>query len=210
MSLRMYGLLLIPSCTIRPKIPSCAARPLFSSMPRLESFSSSENESQPKSIAPFLKSPTNSASPVMSFITASSRKPAKKKICTRPKGGTAESAASPVGMSANLSPSMSMLPGRRMPEAVTTWPSTASMHTRPCLISTSRRRSKRSWSAFSKIPRGSQKPRGGCAPTSVSKAFRALEVWAAFGATKAAAEPRQRARTAARNIVERYVTFQKI
>merc|ERR1711988_728550 len=36
---------------------------------------------------PLRKSPTNSASPVMSFITRSSRAPTKKKIWTTPKGG---------------------------------------------------------------------------------------------------------------------------
>eukprot|EP00586_Coscinodiscus_wailesii_P001914 CAMPEP_0172479578 /NCGR_PEP_ID=MMETSP1066-20121228/4250_1 /TAXON_ID=671091 /ORGANISM="Coscinodiscus wailesii, Strain CCMP2513" /LENGTH=49 /DNA_ID= /DNA_START= /DNA_END= /DNA_ORIENTATION= len=46
-----------------------AARPLLSSTPRLVSLVSSSKVSQPKSRAPFLKSPGNSPSPVTSFIT---------------------------------------------------------------------------------------------------------------------------------------------
>eukprot|EP00968_Pinguiococcus_pyrenoidosus_P001059 scaffold48_cov311-Pinguiococcus_pyrenoidosus.AAC.254 len=71
-----------------------------------------------------------------------------------------------------------MFPGRRVPDVVTRWPRMASMLMRPCFTSTVRRRSKRSWSASFSRPRGSQKPRGGCAPISLSKlilrAYRAL------------------------------------
>ena len=60
---------------------------------------------------------------------------------------------------------------------------------RPCLISTSRRRSNSAWSAPSSIPRGSKKPRGAWAPSSFSKAFKAEEEVLATGAgAKAAAE----------------------
>mmetsp|Transcript_21698 Transcript_21698/g.55860 ORF Transcript_21698/g.55860 Transcript_21698/m.55860 type:complete len:216 (-) Transcript_21698:31-678(-) len=171
----MYGLPSSFSCTMSARMPICAARPLLSSIARLESLVSSSNESQPKSSAPLRKSPTNSLPvPSMSFITASSRKPTNAKICARPAAGTTESAARPVGTSANGRPYASS-PGRRMPADVTTWPRTASMQMRPCLISTKRRRSKRSWSAPSSRLSGSMKPSGGCAPSSDSKPIETAE-----------------------------------
>ena len=46
---------MISSWTISPRIPNIAARPLFNSTPRLKSFSSSSNSSQPKSMYPLRK-----------------------------------------------------------------------------------------------------------------------------------------------------------
>ncbi|KAL7466192.1 hypothetical protein ACHAXS_006488 [Conticribra weissflogii] len=91
-----------PSCswTISPRIPIMAARPLFNSIARLESLVSASNLSQPKSSAPLRKSPTNSPSPVTSFMTKSSRKPTKATICPRPAPEIAsgpEMAAHPLG-----------------------------------------------------------------------------------------------------------------
>ena len=70
-------------------------------------------------------------------------------------------------------------------------PSIANIEIRPCLISTYLRRSNLSWSAFLRRPIGSQKPRGGWAPSSLSKdIFKAEEAARRAGGAKAAAPNR--------------------
>ena len=70
-----------------------------------------------------------------------------------------------------LNPSAGKL-SNRYPAAVERYPTVATMEIRPCLISTSRRRSNSAWSAPSSRPSGSKKPRGGRAPISALKAER--------------------------------------
>ena len=81
-----------------------------------------------------------------------------------------------------------MFPSRKRPEEVVTCPANASMAIRPCLISTKRRRSKRSWSALSRSPRGSQNPRGSWTPSSELNALRVVEVSATLEGANAAAD----------------------
>mmetsp|Transcript_55708 Transcript_55708/g.118497 ORF Transcript_55708/g.118497 Transcript_55708/m.118497 type:complete len:212 (-) Transcript_55708:808-1443(-) len=146
------------SCTMSPKMPIWAARPLLSSMALFFILVASSNLSQPKSSAPLRKSPTNSAS--LSSQSASrltiSATAKKAIICARivlPSSveARAPQALKPAGTSAGKL-------GKRYPEAVVRYPTTASMEMRPCLSSTSRRRSNRSWSASFSSPRGSKKP----------------------------------------------------
>lgn len=55
-------------------------------------------------------------------------------------------------MSENLVPDMLMSPGRRYPAQVVRYPRNASWATRPCLISTKRRRSNFAWSPLATSP----------------------------------------------------------
>mmetsp|Transcript_102634 Transcript_102634/g.294061 ORF Transcript_102634/g.294061 Transcript_102634/m.294061 type:complete len:219 (-) Transcript_102634:273-929(-) len=202
----MYGLPSTHSCIMRARMPICAARPLLSSMARFWSFCSGENLSQPKSMKPLRKSPGNSPRPVTSRMTRISRAPQKRTICQKPAAGSLEKAARPVGTSAKASSfELEIMPGRRMPFEVTMWPRTASIDTRPCLSSTLRRRSKRSWSTFSTRPIGSQKPSGFCAPSSASYDMDIDDLTAARWPTgapmKAEAPTRAREATTRRNMV---------
>merc|ERR1719253_2156330 len=83
---------------------------------------------------------------------------------------------------------MSMSPGRWRPARVVICPRKASWDTRPCFSSTYRSRSKVSWSALSRKPRGSENPRGGWAPSSDSKAAREVDCRACWAGAKAVAE----------------------
>ena len=128
-----------------------------------------------------------------------SRNPTKNNICNLPSVGMESgpnSAARPLGYESKESPPRSRLPGTCSPARVMIFPKNASWAMRPCLTSTYRRRSKRVWPASSSRPKGSKKPRGGCAPSSDSNAFNAVmeEVVLVTGAgANAAAEPMRRA-----------------
>mmetsp|Transcript_19651 Transcript_19651/g.45842 ORF Transcript_19651/g.45842 Transcript_19651/m.45842 type:complete len:222 (-) Transcript_19651:104-769(-) len=192
---------MIFSWTISPRIPAMAARPLLSSMARLESFSSSSKSSHPKSMYPFRKSPTNSfPAPGTSFMKPISRNPTKAISWTSPEVGMESGptrAATPLGKESKESPFKSMLPGRWIPARVVICPRKASIQIRPCLISTYRRRSNRSWSTSPlRSPRGSKNPSGGWAPSSSSNALTAVEVAFCCAGAKAAAVAMREAKMA--------------
>mmetsp|Transcript_71447 Transcript_71447/g.231386 ORF Transcript_71447/g.231386 Transcript_71447/m.231386 type:complete len:229 (+) Transcript_71447:487-1173(+) len=119
----------------------------------------------------------------------SSQKPAKSKICNQPSTGTFEKAASPFGTSSNFTPrDGDSSPGKRKYSGAMK-PMVAIMATRPCLISTARRRLKSASSPSLQKPAGSQNPTGSCTPSCFvgSKAARAVFVARARPRAKAAA-----------------------
>ena len=102
MSLMMYGLLLITSCTINAKIPIWAARPWFNSLARNTALSSSVLALLTYGIP---KSP--GVLPSTCFHPFNSHHPMDNKIWTNPNNGIAlgpKNAPSPLGMSVNLVP----------------------------------------------------------------------------------------------------------
>merc|ERR1712232_1255721 len=98
-----------------------------------------------------------------------------KKICTHPAIGTLETAPRPLGMSANLRPMEGdNSPGNLPVISGVMYPMQASIDTRPCLSSVARLLLKFASDPSLVKPRGSQKPTGGCTPSSDSKAAKTV------------------------------------